>query len=153
MHPPTHPPKKKKERKRGPIHNQLGPKSVIYIENKIKKVQIWLLNQQAVQFSSVPWLIRSSAGHDRGFSRDPLLVFSAEGRCEQFWHGRGCPHFDAVHLVFPLPNMASLALEAALKDGSGQDVVACDMPEPCRWARSQQAFLSEIIKTARKLTK
>ena len=48
------------------------------------------------QFSSVPWPIGSSGGHERWFSRDPLLVFSAGYPCEQLWHGQGCPLFDAV---------------------------------------------------------
>ena len=34
---------------------------------------------------------------------------------------------------FPLSNMASLTLQGALKDGFGEAVVACDMPEPCRF--------------------
>ena len=53
-------------------------------------------------FSSVPWPIGSSGGHEGWFSRDPLPVFSAEGPCEQFWHGQGCPLFDLSiqHFLF-----------------------------------------------------
>ena len=48
------------------------------------------------------------------------------------WHGRGCPLFDVVHPAFPLPTMASPTLQGVLKDDFG-DVVACDMPEPCKF--------------------
>ena len=64
------------------------------------------------------------------FSRDPLPVFPAGDPCEQFWHGQIYPLFDVVHPAFPLPTTASASLLGALKDGSGEDVVACDMPEP-----------------------
>ena len=51
------------------------------------------------QFSLAPWPTGSSEGHDGRFSRDPLPVFSAGGRGEQFWHGQGCPLFelDVIH--------------------------------------------------------
>ena len=84
-----------------------------------------------VQFSSVPWPIGSLGGHDRWFSKDPHPVFSAGGHCEQFWHGQKCPLFDVVHPAFPLPTMLSPILPRALKDGFGEAIVACDMPEPC----------------------
>ena len=88
---------------------------------------------QSVQFSSVLWLIGSSGGwgHEGRFSRDHLLVFSAGGLCEQFWYGQGCPLFVVVPPAFPLPTTASPTLQGALKDGFGEAVVACDMPEPC----------------------
>ena len=66
----------------------------------------------------------SSGEHEGRFSRDPLPVFSAGGSCGQFWHGQGCPHFDVVHPAFPLPTAASLTFQNALKDGSGEAVVA-----------------------------
>ena len=62
-----------------------------------------------------------------------LLVFSAGGPCEQFWHGQGCPLFDVVHPAFSLSTTASPPLQGALKDGFAEDVVACDMPEPCKF--------------------
>ena len=65
--------------------------------------------------------------HDGQFSRDSLLVFSAEGPCEQFWYGQGCQLFDVVHLAFPLPTTASATLQGALKDGFREAVVACVM--------------------------
>ena len=34
---------------------------------------------------------------------------------------------------FPLPTTASPILQGALKDGFGEAVVACDMPEPCKF--------------------
>ena len=54
-------------------------------------------------------------------------------RCEQFWRGQGCPLFDVVHPVFPLPTTASPTLQAALKNGFGEAVVACVLPEPCEF--------------------
>ena len=42
-------------------------------------------------------------GREGRFSRDPLPVFSAGGRCKQFWYGQGCPLFDVVQTAFPLP--------------------------------------------------
>ena len=98
----------------------------------------------SVQFSSVPWLIGSLRDHEERFSRDPLPVFSAEGLCEQFWHGQGCPLFDVVHPAFPLSTTASPILQGSLKDGFGESVVACDMPEPCKFPsldRCQKMFL------------
>ena len=41
--------------------------------------------------------------------------------------------FDIVHPAFPLPTTVSPTLQGALKDGSRQTVVACDMPEPCKF--------------------
>ena len=86
-------------------------------------------------FSSVQYLPLNGwavGGHERHFSKDPLPVFFffffAEGHCEQFWHGHGWPPFDIVHPKFLLPTTASPTLQGALKDGSGEAVVACDMP-------------------------
>ena len=50
---------------------------------------------------------------------------------EQFRHGQGCSLFDVVHPAFPLPTTALPNLQGALKDGFGEAVVACGMPEPC----------------------
>ena len=82
--------------------------------------------------NSVLWPRRSSRGHDRRFSKDPLPVFSAGGPCEQYLHGQGCPFFDVVHPAILLPTKASPTLEGALKDGFGEAVMACDMPKPCK---------------------
>ena len=59
--------------------------------------------------------------------------FSVGGHCEQSWHGQGCPLFDVVHPAFPLLTTASSTRQGALKDGFGESVVACDMPEPCKF--------------------
>ena len=56
-------------------------------------------------------------------------MFSAGGHCEQFWHEQESPLFGDVHPAFPLPTMASPTFQGALKGGSGEAVVACDMPE------------------------
>ena len=69
-------------------------------------------------------------GHEGQFNRDPFPLFSAGGYREQFWNEQGCPLFDVVHPAFPLPNTASPTLQGALKDGSGEVVVACYRPEP-----------------------
>ena len=41
--------------------------------------------------------------------------------------------FDVVHPAFPLPTTAPLTLQGVQKDGFGEAVVACDMPEPCMY--------------------
>ena len=71
-------------------------------------------------------------GRKGRFSIDPLPVFSAGDPCEQFWHGQGCPLSDVVHPAFPLPTTVSPTFQGAQKDGFGEAVVACDMPEPCK---------------------
>ena len=65
--------------------------------------------------------------------RDDSAVFSAGGPCELFWHGQGCSFFHGVHPAFLQQTTASPILQGALKDGVGEAVVACDMPEPCKF--------------------
>ena len=43
-------------------------------------------------------------------------AFSAGGRCEQFWHGQGCPLFHVVHPALLLPTTASPTLQGAVKN-------------------------------------
>ena len=83
----------------------------------------------SVQFSSVPWPTESSVGHDGRFSRVPLPVFFEGGQHEQFWLRQGRPLFDVVHPAFPPPTTAPPTFQGALKDGFGDTVVACHMPE------------------------
>ena len=52
-----------------------------------------------------------------------------------------CPLFDVVHPVFPLPTTESPTLQGALKNGFGEAVVACDMPEPLKFDNYQKRFL------------
>ena len=89
------------------------------------------------QFSSVQSLDRLGrrGAHDRRFSGDSpqVFFFSARGPCEQFWREQGCPLFDVIHPEFPLLTMVSPTLQGALKNGFGEAVVACDMPEPCKF--------------------
>ena len=59
--------------------------------------------------------------------------FSAEGSGEHFLHGNGRLLFDVVLPTFRLPTTASPTLKVALKEGFGEAVVACDMPEPCKF--------------------
>ena len=40
---------------------------------------------------------------------------------------------EVVHPAFPLPTEVSPTLQGTLKDGFGEAVVACDMPEPCEF--------------------
>ena len=48
--------------------------------------------------------------------------------------GTGCNvPSDAVHSAIPLPTTVLPTLKGALKDGFGKVVVACDMPEPCKF--------------------
>ena len=93
-------------------------------------------------FSSVRWPIgleerRGEGGGGGGlrddFSRDPLPVSSAGGHCEQFWLRQECPLFDVVHPAFLQPTTASPTLQGVLKDGFGEAVVACDVPDPCKF--------------------
>ena len=49
--------------------------------------------------------------HGGRVSRDPLLVFSSRGGCEQFWHRQGRPPFDVVHRAFSLPTTVSPTLQ------------------------------------------
>ena len=82
------------------------------------------------RFSSVQSLDRLSRRRDMvDDSADPPSVFPAGVRCEQFWHGQGCALLDVIHPAFSLPITASSTLQGVLKDGFGEAVVACDMPE------------------------
>ena len=47
--------------------------------------------------------------------------------------GQRCALLDVVHPAFPLPTTASPILQGALKDGFGEAVVVCNMPEPCKF--------------------
>ena len=87
-----------------------------------------------VQFSPSTEWVAGKGGGVRGVIQQRFSsVFPAGGTCEQFWHGQGCPLFDVVHPAFPLPTTASPTLKGALKDGFGEAVITCDMPEPCRF--------------------
>ena len=48
-------------------------------------------------------------------------------------HWQECPLFDVVHSAFPLPTTVSPTLQGVLKDGFGEAVVVCGMPEPCKF--------------------
>ena len=88
--------------------------------------------KDSLQFSPLTeWVVGEvcvgCGGAWRWFDWDPLPVFSAGHHCEQFWHVQGCPVFDIVHPAFSLPTTASPILP------EGEAVVACDMPEPCKF--------------------
>ena len=53
---------------------------------------------------------------------------------------QGCALFDVVHQAFPLPTTASPILQGALNDSFVDAVVACDMPEPCKFP-SEEVFV------------
>ena len=63
--------------------------------------------------------------------------FLQEVLSEQFWHGQGCPVLDVLYPAFALPTMVSpfppLPFQGAMKSGFGEAVVACDLPEPCKF--------------------
>ena len=100
-------------------HRTLGLKIVYKIHS--------ILSSSESEYSS--W----AEGHDGRFSRDSLPLFPARGRWEHFWHRQGYALFDVVHPAFPLPTTASPTLQGALKDGFGEAVMACYMPEPCKF--------------------
>ena len=77
-------------------------------------------------------------GHEGGFSRDPLPVFSTGGRCEQFWHEQECPLCDFAQPAFPLQITASPTRQGALKDSFGEAVVACDISRTMQVSVSRQ---------------
>ena len=86
-------------------------------------------NEIAVQFNPVPRPTDPAGGQEGLLNRNPLPVFSAEGRHVQH-QGPGCPHFEVVCQTFLLPPAVLPTLQGALKDGFVEAVVACDIPEP-----------------------
>ena len=58
--------------------------------------------------------------------------------------GRDVHSLTLVHLSFPLQTASSPTLQGALKDGLGEAVVVCEMPEPCKFLslnKCQKRFL------------
>ena len=100
---------------------------------KVTNIVLELICLISVQFIPLPWPSGSSEGHEGRFSWDPLPAVSAGGLCGQFWYVQWCPLFDVVHPAFPLPTTAPPAVQGAVKDGFGEAVVVCDMPEPCKF--------------------
>ena len=94
-----------------------------------------MLCGRSLQSSSVQSLDRLGLRWDVRDNAAEILFqsFLAGGPCGEFWHGQGCPLFDVVHPVLSLPTTASSTLQGALKDGFGEAVVACDIPEPCKF--------------------
>ena len=69
-------------------------------------------------------------------------------RYTQRWHGKERPLFYVNHPSFSRLNTASLTLQDALKNGSGQAVVARDLPEPCKCPcldHCQKKFTRKLI--------
>ena len=108
--------------------------------------------QEFSQLSSVPWPNLSPGGDEglfcpRGEIRDDSVLggrwgtiqqryassLACRGRalCSSEWAGMSI--FDVVHPAFPLLTKTLPTLKDALKDGFGEAVVACDMPEPCKF--------------------
>ena len=79
-------------------------------------------------------------------SAHSLPAFSAGGHCEQFWHGKGCPLFDAVHPPFPLLTTALPFLPGALKYCFGEAFVACSIPVPCEFL-SFDSYRKRFLRT------
>ena len=75
------------------------------------------------QFSSIQSLDRFvcwgwgwEERHETRFSRDSVPVFSVGGHHEQFWYVQGCPVFEVVHTVFPLPTTRPTEICQCLTD-------------------------------------
>ena len=102
------------------------------------------MSERAVQFCSLTdWVVWGTWRTIRQTSSSSLFF---RRHCEQFWHVQGCSLFDVVHPAFPLPITASSTLQGSLEDGFGEAVVACDMPEPCKFLsldRCQKRFSCE----------
>ena len=86
----------------------------------------------SVQFSSVPWPIGSSGGHEGRFSRDPRPVFSAGGHCKQFWHG-----------PMPRPNYAGTLRETStlLRFSTAETFYVRDQKHPVPTSQSSSEGL------------
>ena len=79
----------------------------------------WMTSATSVQFNSVPWpisLLGWGERHETRFSRDSVPVFSVGGHHEQFWYVKGCPVFEVVHTVFPLPTTRPTEICQCLTD-------------------------------------
>ena len=98
-----------------------------------------MTQSSSVEFSPLTdWVV----AHEERFSRDRLPVFSAGGPHEQSRHGLGCPLFDVVHPAIPLRTTAPQTPQGAPKDGFGEAVVVCDMPEPFKFPTVDSCRLS-----------
>ena len=67
--------------------------------------------------------------------------------------GRGVHFFDVVHPTFSLQTTTSSTLQGALKIGFGEGVVACHMPEPCKFRNRNKVKLSKAQAAMTKETK
>ena len=113
--------------------NSLGYRIHFCLVTNLLSLTVWYRKRQSFKFSSVQCLDRLCRHGDMtDDSADSLPVFSAEGCCAQFWHRQECLLFDVVHPAFPLPTTVSPTLQGVLKDGCGETVVPCDMPELCK---------------------
>ena len=62
------------------------------------------------------------------------ILFQAFLHCEQFRHGQGYPRFDVVHpALIPLRPWRRPPSKGAMKHSFQEVVVACSMPEPCKF--------------------
>ena len=59
--------------------------------------------------------------------------------------------FGVAHSAFSLPTMASPALQGAPKNGFGEAVVACDMPEACKFPSLQKSLEDVPVNPRRSL--
>ena len=82
-----------------------------------------------IQFKPLTNLIVGGGGMRDNSAEILFPVFFAGGPREQLWHGQGRPLFEALHPAFPLPTTASPTLHSSLKDGFGEALVACGMPD------------------------
>ena len=94
----------------------------------------WEKADSSVQFSSVKSLDWFGGREDPRV--DSVEVLFQSFLQELLWvvlAWAGMPTLDVVYPAFPLPTTSSPSLQGALKDGFGEAVVACDMPEPCEF--------------------
>ena len=63
--------------------------------------------------------------------RSSSSLFLQKAIVSSYSMGRECPLF--VYPAFPLPTIALSIHQGALKDAFGEAVLACDMPEPCKF--------------------
>ena len=87
----------------------------------------------SVQFSPLTdWVVGGTLGtihHSEILSQS----FLQEVPVSSFCRGKGALLSDVVYPAFPLPTTASPTLQGASRDGFGEVLVACDMPEPCKF--------------------
>ena len=84
--------------------------------------------------------------YDRWFSRDPLLVVFCRRPLWAVLAWAEMLTLDVVHPAFPLPTTALPTLQGAMKECFEEVVVACDMPESCKFLSLDSCRKSFLLK-------